>query len=72
MADADFDNLNRDLDPTMQYPIHCCLCLNGPEGKVPAVTMINGYAVCEKHVVVIRNHDFDFPALLRFGKKDAT
>lgn len=72
MADADFEKLNRDLDPNVPCPIHCCLCLNGPEGRVPAVTMIKGYAVCERHVVVIRKHDFDFAALLQFGKGKPT
>jgi hypothetical protein len=71
-VDDDFSKLNRDLDPNKANPIHCCICLNGSEGRVPAITMIKGYAVCEKHVVVIRNHDFDFSALLQFGKKNAT
>ena len=60
----------RKLDPTaVAYPIHCCICLNSDAGRVPAITMINGYAVCEDHVKVIKNHDFDFAALLQFGKK---
>jgi hypothetical protein len=72
-VENDDAKLNQDLDPTVPYPIHCCLCLNEkPNRKVPAITMIQGYAVCEKHEPVIRRHDFNFSALLQFGQRNAT
>jgi hypothetical protein len=62
--------VERTLDPTITYPIHCCLCLNGSQGRVPAVLLVKGYAVCDTHVDVIRKPDFDFIKLLQLGKRN--
>jgi hypothetical protein len=60
------------LDPTVPYPIHCCMCLNGKEGRVTAVAMIRGYAGCEKHAEAMRQPGFDFKAIWNQGRKNAT
>jgi hypothetical protein len=69
---ADTNRLTMDLDPTVEYPIHCCVCLNGSQGRVPAVAMVKGYAACDQHVGEIRKPDFDFTTLLQFGKRNRT
>jgi hypothetical protein len=58
----------RVLDTTVTYPIHCCICLNGKQGRVPAVLLIRGYAACEQHVETVRKQDFDISKLLRLGR----
>jgi hypothetical protein len=39
--------------------IHCCICLNREAGRVQAVTIVKGYAVCEEHVELVSNPGFD-------------
>jgi hypothetical protein len=60
------DIVGRVLDPTVACPPHCCVCLNGHQGRVPATRLVKGYAVCEEHVEEIRQQDFD---ITKLGKR---
>ena len=33
----------------LEYPVHCCVCLNTTADRVPASAMVDGYLLCEKH-----------------------
>jgi len=30
--------------------IHCCICLNQRKDRLPATTIVGGYAVCDEHI----------------------
>lgn len=38
------------IDQTVEYPVHCCVCLNTTGGKTPAKWLLpSGHLVCEAH-----------------------
>lgn len=39
--------------------VACCICLNQRGERVPYVTVIHGYAVCEQHVSLVSQPEFD-------------
>jgi hypothetical protein len=45
--------------------ISCCLCLNIKGKRVPATTIVKGYAVCDDHVMVVAEPHFDLFRLSR-------
>jgi hypothetical protein len=76
-AIIDDSPINR--QPTAANPIHCCLCLNLHSTQVPAVTMIDGYALCSDcqndvieragHIFYDANNQFAFLATVDSYRK---
>lgn len=52
-------------------PVHCCICLNITSDLVPAVTVVCGYAVCEKHTQLASEPGFNITMVRRGGRKKA-
>ena len=53
-----------DNTPIGGATIGCCICLNLTGEHVPAVTLINGYAVCAVHVAAVSGEFTDFAQLI--------
>jgi hypothetical protein len=39
--------------------IACCICLNQRGERVPYSTIIKGYAVCDQHISLVSQPEFD-------------
>jgi hypothetical protein len=52
--------------PVAKSPIRisCCICLN-TGSRVSASTIVKGYAVCDAHVELVSEPDFDIFSLIR-------
>jgi hypothetical protein len=46
--------------------ISCCLCLNIKGKRIPATTIVKGYAVCDDHIAVAAEPHFD---IMRLSKR---
>jgi hypothetical protein len=44
--------------------IGCCICLNQRGQRTPATTTIHGYSVCDQHVSLVSQPEFDIFTLL--------
>jgi hypothetical protein len=49
--------------------IGCCICINQKKRRISATTVVKGYAVCDEHVELVSNPDFNIFAL---GPKGST
>lgn len=38
--------------------IHCCVCLNQRKERLPATTIVKGYAVCDDHIELVGHTGF--------------
>lgn len=48
--------------------VHCCICLNLGK-RVEAITSIRGYMICEEHVELVQNRDFNFLSIMQAARK---
>jgi len=39
--------------------VACCVCLNLQGDRIPMVTIVKGYAVCEEHIQLVSAPGFD-------------
>jgi hypothetical protein len=46
-------------DPPPPSFIACCICLNQTGERVPYITIIKGYAVCDHHRSLVSQPEFD-------------
>jgi len=48
--------------------ISCCVCLNVKGKRVPATTVVKGYAVCDNHITVACAPNFNLWEMTRRGR----
>lgn len=60
---------NQRPDPAANF-IACCICLNQRGERVPHSTVVKGYAVCDQHISLVSQPEFDIFTLGRGRQLD--